>query len=387
MSFAMVEFPFNLKKLFSRSFEINKRVLGIDIGTSSIKIVELSGTKERQKLENYGELKAEAIFQKSFRSYDKESGLAISSRDTARAITAILSKAEIKTKEAIFSIPDFSTFFTWYSLPVMTKEELPQAVQYEARQHIPVPLNEVTLDWQIIEGSFVDKEKTSSRLKVLLVAVPNEIIHRYQEIAQYCKINIRAMEPEVFGLARSLTKGLTEPVFVLDIGAQSTTISIVEKGIVRMSHSFDTAGIQLTRVLVNSLGLEYKEAEKLKEKYGINSDFSSSDGALFNKKEASPQSVRQILLPFIDLIITELEKISQNFARSNGKEVKKVILAGGSVSLPGLVDYFSQRIKTPLEVANPFLNLYYPPILEDNLRKMGPSYAIAVGIAMRELES
>ena len=353
---------------------IPKKSLGIDIGTSSIKIVELSRRGERRKLENYGEIAASVLYQKPFRTFEK-STLLLSSQDVSRAIESVMEEAKIKTRRAVFSIPDFSSFFTSFELPSMTKAELPQAVRYEASRYVPLPLAEVTLDWQVIEGRVSNQKKT--KLKILLVAVPNEVINQYRKIAEISRLKLLALEAEVFGLLRSLIREETKVVLLVDIGARSTTCSIVEKRTLKMSYSFDMSGNELTKVISKGLGVDYKTAENLKEKYGIMSAPS---------QEAPAPEVREILLPLVDVILKEIEKISQNFYQTEGKEIQKIILAGASAFLPGLKEYFQNYFKKEIEIANPFSNLFYPPILEKTLKEMGSSYAIAVGVALRGLE-
>lgn len=346
-----------------------KRFLGIDIGTTSIKIVELSGLRERIKLENYGEIGAQMFYRKPFRTFEK-STLLLSNQDIAKAIGAIFKEAKIENREAVFSIPDFSTFFTFLELPPMTQEEISSAVQFKARQHIPLPLSEVVLDWSIIEeGEVSNREKAG--LKVLLVAVPHEVINQYQEIARLSQIRLLALEAEVFGLLRSLIKDKKGTITLVDIGAQSTTISIVENGVLKITYSFDVSGNELTRLLSKSLNISYNKAEDLKKRHGIG---------------FSEMKIGRVLSPLIDLMLSEIEKISQNFYKAEGKEIEKVILAGGSALLPGLKEYSSKRLKKTVEIANPFTEIFYSPVLEQTLREIGPSYAIAVGMALRGFE-
>ena len=355
--------PWNPLKIIPKNF------LGIDVGTSSIKVIELSRVGERRKLENYGEMEAGAFFEKPFRTFEK-STLTVFSQDVARAILAILNETKIQTREACFSIPDFSTFFTWFSLPPMTKEEIDQGVKYEARQHIPVPLNEVVLDWQIISGEISDDKKRAP-VKILLVAVPNEIIRQYQEIATLANLKLRALEAEVFALARALVRNHKEAQLLVDIGAQSTTVSVIDKGVLKRSHSFDISGNEFTSIISKGFGLDYKSAEMLKRKHGL---------------LPSEQNTKDSLLPLIDLILNEIEKVSFNFYQQEAKEIEKVVIAGGSALMPGLIEYFSEKLKKQVEVANPFADIFYPPILETSLKKVAPSYAIAVGAALRGLQ-
>jgi type IV pilus assembly protein PilM len=355
---------------------IPKQYLGIDVGTSFVKIVEISKFGNRRKLENYGSLNASALYEKPFRTFEK-STLLLSSKDVARAITAIMEEAQIKTKQAVFSIPDFSTFFTNFELPLMSNEELAQAVKYEARQLVPIPPAEVTLDWQVIDQKITEEKKTTT--KILLLAVPNEVINQYKEIAVLANLELVALEAEAFGLKRALVKeDEKEAVALIDIGAQSTTCNVVDKKTLKTSYSFDVSGNELTEVVSKSLNIDFKKAEELKSRYGLKT--------LSPEEKAKAGDIRQILLPLTDIIWGEAEKVFNNFFRAEGREVKKVIIAGGSALTPGLKEYFSIRLRREVEIADPFSNIFYTPILEKTLKEMGPSFAIAVGMALRELD-
>ncbi len=378
---------------FSKIFP--KKFLGIDIGTSSIKMVELSRWGDRRQLENYGEIKISALYEKPFRTFEKNT-LLLSNNNVAMAIAAIMKESMIKTRQVVLSIPDFSSFFTSFELPLMSKEELSQAVRYEARLHIPLPLTEVVLDWVVIGGEAFDskKEKKFSRLvprfkkqgvdkkklKILLVAVPNEVINQYQELAALAGLQLFALEAEAFGLLRSLVKEeeKEQVIALLDIGARSTTCSIIDKGILKTSYSFDVAGNELTEMVAKSLSIDYKIAENFKKKYGL----------LLNQKLElmAEKNVREILSPLIDVILREVEKISRNFYQQEKKEIQKIIIAGGAALIPGLLEYFQDHFKKEIEIANPFSNILCPPILENTLKNMGPAYAISVGMALRGFE-
>jgi len=353
-----------------------KKFLGIDIGTSAIKIVELSSFAGRIKLENYGEVLAKVLYQKPFRTFEK-STLLLSAEDISRAIKAILEEAKIKTVNSFFSIPDFATFFTAFELPGMTAEELSQAVEAEARKQVPLPLAEVTLDWQVIEGRVSDKK--DSKLKILLAAVPNEIISQYQQIASLCNLKLLALEAEVFGLIRSLVeKEQKQVIGLIDIGARTTICSIIEKRVLKVSHSFDLSGDDLTERIATALSLSEEIAENFKKKYGILT--------LSPLPSLEAKDIREILLPLINIVLRESEKIFKNFQWKEGKEIDKIILSGGTAFLPGILEYFQDYFKKEIEIANPFSKIFYPPILEKTLKEMGPSYAIAVGMALRGFE-
>lgn len=361
-----------------------KSCLGIDLGTSGIKIIQLAQRGERVTLEKYGEIAAQIFYKESYRTFEK-STLLLSTQDIARAILAICSEAKISGKKAFFAIPDFASFFTSFELPPMNREEIPQAVRFEARHYIPLPLAEVTLDWSIVEGEASDKKKTP--LKILLVAVSNDLIDQYRQIVTLSNLELRGLEVEAFGLVKALIGEEKKVVAILDIGARTTTINIVDQGTLKVSHSFDIAGNELTHVLAQALNIEYSEAEDFKKVQGLKF-FSSNQESSQNKEEPSliTKKVGEILRPLIDMILSELERTSQNFYQIQGKKIEKIILAGGTARLPGLKEYFSKALRKEIEIANPFLNISHPPILEEVLKEMGPSYAIAVGMALRGLE-
>ena len=356
---------------FQRLFS-QKNFLGVDIGTSYIKIVEISQFGNKQKLGNYGFLPATAFCEKPFHTFEKNN-LSLSTQNIAKAIKIIIQEAKIKTQQVIFSVPDFATFFTNFEMPMMKKEELEQAVQYEARQHIPLPLKEVFLDWQVIRGRVLEGNEPSSiqqeKLKILLVAVSNEIIKQYQEIAKISNLKLISLEAEVFSLMRALVKKNEKgPIALIDIGARSTTCSIFEKVKLENSYSFDMSSDKFDKKIAEKFNINHSEAEKMKRKYGLLGDF------------------RQTLVPLIDVILIEIEKTFNNFYKKGGTDIQKIILAGGGALLPGLKEYLQIKLKKEVVVSQPFSVLDYPPILEKTLREMGPSYAIAVGAALRGWE-
>ncbi len=347
-----------------------KSYLGIDIGTSAIKVIELSKKGERIKLENFGELKSQALYQKPFRSFEKNTLLLLTD-EVALAIKGILKEANIQSRLVSFSIPDYSSFFTNFELPPMTAEELPEAVNFEARRQIPLPISELALDWQIISGKPSLDKKGGEKIKILLVAVPLEVINQYQEIAKKSGLELLALEAEVFGLIRSLTDKEMGLVSIIDIGAQSTTVNIVEKAILKTSNSFDTGGNELTRVIAQSRSIDFWEADELKGKYGL--------------LQGKDEDVSNVLFPLIDSMIQEIENSIKNFYQLDGKEISKFILAGGAAYLPGFSEYLSQKLQKEVIIGDPFSKIFTPPILSDTLKTMGPSFAIAVGMALRAI--
>ena len=354
---------------------IPQRFLGVDIGTSAIKAVEVSSWAGRKKLESYGEISASVLYKEPFRTSEKNT-LLFSNTDIARAIQAIIEEAGIKSKHIAFSVPDFSTFFTNFELPPMTKRELPQAIKAEARRHIPLPLAEVVLDWQIIPQ--LPSVSQSKNVRVLLVAVPNETINQYKMIAKELELEMIALEAEVFGTIRSLISEKDRgSIALVDIGDKSTSCSIIYRGLLRSSHSFDVSGGNFAERLARGLAIEHLEAKELMRVYGI----------LGGEVDSKAVNVKDSLEPAVGLMMNEVGDIFESFELREKIDIEKVILSGGIARMPGLLDSFKERFsKKKVELADPFAKLFCPPILSETLKEMGPSYAIAAGMALKGLE-
>jgi type IV pilus assembly protein PilM len=347
----------------------SKNCLGIDIGAASIKLVEVSGFGKKKKLENYAEFQLPPTTS-SIKTFHGENLLLVSDK-VSEILQAVFKRAKIKQKKAALSIPDFSTFFTTFTLPPMTESEIPQAVEFEARHHIPLPLSEVTFDWQIIEK---EEMLPGVKLKILLVAVPNKVLQNYQRMATLSQLEVKGMEAEVFGLIRSSIPEdkYQNPVCLVDIGWQSTTVSIVEKKNLRVSHSFDISGTGLTRTLSQKLNIDFEEAEKLKKEYGL---------------DPHREDISKILISEIDSLALEIEKVCQDFYQSEGKKVENLVLSGGTALLFGLREYLETRIKKNVQIADPFSSVSFPSILEPRLKELGPSFAVALGVALMGTET
>ncbi|MBU2539787.1 type IV pilus assembly protein PilM [Patescibacteria group bacterium] len=354
---------FNPFKLF-----LPKKILGVDIGTSSIKIVELSRWGGGRTLENYGEIQSATLFKEPFKLSVKGSYL-LSADFISRAIRAILDEAKIKTKSAIFSIPDFSSFFVSFDLPPMTEKEIPEAVRFNAPQYIPLPISEITLDWKVIAGVPGDKK---SNLKILVVVVARQVVQEYQRIARMAGLELYALEAEALAITRALVKDNKKTICIVDIGVQSTTVNIVSRGVLEKSFSFDFAsGNQLTYAIASALDKGYVEAEEIKQKQGLLSQ---------------EKSINETLYILVDPLLAEIKKISSEFYQVEGKEIEEIYLTGGTANLPGLRDYCAEVLKKKVEIPNCFADFLYSPILNETLIEMGPRFSVAVGVSLQGLK-
>ena len=344
-----------------------KKKVGIDIGTSAIKIVEISRWGQGKTLENYGEIKSEFISKEPLLNAKKSNSL-VSNTLTAKAIKAILNEARIKTRSVVFSIPDFSTFCTSFEIPPMPEKEISGAISYNASQYITLPIKEVTLDWKIVPNPIGDK---NSPIKVFLVAVPNQVIQDYQTIAKMAGLEIYALEAEALSITRVLASNNKKTICLMDIGVQSSTVNIIENGFLRRSYSFSFYSGQLSRAISSALGIELDQAEEIKNKEG-----------LISQKEG----LSETLYPLIDPLLVAIKSISSEFFQSEKKKVEEIYLTGGTANLPGLKEYFTESLKIPVYVPNCFAGFLYAPILDKTLKELSLSFSVAVGAALSALE-
>ncbi len=366
-----------------------KSYLGVDIGTSAIKVVQLSKARDAYRLENYGEIKFSP--EEAPMEVYQQSSLKMLDEQVAGLLKKIIAETGITATQAAFSLPVFSSFSTIIELPPMPKEDMEKAIQFEARQYVPIPISEVSLDSLVIgeehkthkeknggaeqEGSSQNEGQASipskkKHVEVLLVAVPNEIKKKYQRIAELAGLNLIALEMETFPLARALLKGDPTITVIADVGARSTDICIVDNGFVRISHNFEFSGVDITQAYAVFTKSNFIEAERAKKVTGLN----LTPGQLAEAKE---------LTAIVDNIINEIDRIVHSYFNKTGREVKRVVLSGGVSYMPGFIERIQEKLNTPVLVGDPFESLVWPKELERTLKDIGPSFGVAVGLAMR----
>lgn len=348
------------------------RSLGIDVGTKVIKAIEISRRGGKIFLDNYGEINLDFACKESFRSFDRNT-LNPNVDNISLALRDLIAEAKIRNKESSFSLPDFSTFFSIFEMPPMTRKEIDSAIGFEARKYIPLPLSEVVLDWQSMENAISEKNIN----KVLVMAVPRVVIEYYKDISKQSGLELLSLEPEAMSLKRSIVRsGNNETTCIVEIGFQSTNVSIIEKGFMKTSFSFDLSGKDLTIAISEDLGIDIKEAEKAKRKYGL----------------IENEEVFKSLDPVLASISSKIRKVIKDFERKEGTLIKRVVFLGGTSRMPGIIDYFNKSLKqedvSTFEVVagKPFDNIVCPKGLERQMEDLNANYAIALGQALSKFE-
>lgn len=355
-----------------------KSQLGIDIGTASIKVVELSQDSGRWKIENYG------IFELHGQGGQADTAktvMDLPDQEIAQAIKDIISTAGMRSHDAVASISSFSTFATVIEMPYTSEEDLAKTIPFEARKYVPIPLDQVVLDWSII-GVLDDKGDsgpapvgpaapgTTVTVEVFLAAVPKDETARYQRIMKAAGVNLLALELENSSLVRSLLGNDLSPTAILNIGGRSTSIIIVAKGYERLAHNYEIGGYEMTKAVANALNIGSDQAEALKRKYGL----------LDNPENKA----RSAILSLVDMMIFETRKTIESYEQSRNQHISRVVLIGGMANMPGLANYVKQRIDRDILIGNVLARLIYPQELAPIAQTLSNTLAIAVGAAMRE---
>ena len=255
-----MENPFNL---FKRT--IFPSYFGVDIGTTSIKVAEVTAGKTRPRIINYGILESSGYLARANQAL-QTSTLNIFEDDVVELLKTIIHEMGGGTKNAIASLPSFAAFMTVLDFPKMKNEEIEKAMQYQAKQYVPFPLSEVALDW-IKVGEFVD-DNGFAHQKMLLISVLLEQIKKYQRIFTAAGLSLRALEIESLSMAR-IFGGDPTPTIIVDIGSRSTNIVFLENGQLVWNAQSDYAAATLTQNLAVSLGINVLRAEEIKKERGV----------------------------------------------------------------------------------------------------------------------
>jgi type IV pilus assembly protein PilM len=356
------------------SSKSKNQYIGVDIGTSNIKLVELNKVKGRINLVTYGSID---ITDDVIRSESKEVR-----EKVVASLKQLFRESGVKAKEAIASLPGFSVFTTVLKLPSMTEEELSSAIKWEAKRYIPFPIEQIVLDWEILKGT-VKKKKDNNKeeggkkgelLEIFLTAVPKNVVKRYSEIFALSQVKLIGLEPEAIALVRSLVGNQDKRVMIVDIGATATEICIAGGGFPKLNLSIDTGGNALTKAIAQSLQVNFERAEQFKKDFGVT-------------REKLGGEIPNAIKPVIEEIVEKIRKSMDLFYNRSGARVSEIILSGGSAKLPEFTSYLSSFLEVPISIANPWWQITYPKELEGVLMEMGPSFDVAVGLAMRELST
>jgi type IV pilus assembly protein PilM len=344
--------------LFSSS---DNKFLGIDIGDSSLKIVELSKKGKKIALSNYG--LTDTIPNFRFSQSDDMDYL-------AKAIVKLKNELGIKTNKATVSLSSFSVFSSVVNINNYDKKKLNERIIEEARKVVPLPLEEMVLDWKIIPNKADDP---SNNVKVFLTGSPKKLIKKYIDVFKKTGIFLSNLETETFSLIRSLLGDDPSSVMIIQMGANSTNFSIIKESIPFLNRSINISGKTITAQISEKMGITMEQAEQFKF------DLSVSD---INQSAQIPK----VIFDAIEPIIVEIKYMLDLFSNSNGGTIEKIILSGGGSLLFNLDNYLENYVNIKTIIGDPWFRVICPLELKPILEQIGPKLGVAVGLALREIE-
>jgi len=372
------------KKIFSNinnlANGVESSAVGVDIGSSSIKIVEIKRKGGKAILETYGVI---ALGPYALLDAGHVTNLPVDK--IAEALKEVLKQSGATVNSAAFSIPVQSSLIFTVELPAQVKEsEMATIIPTEARKYIPVPITEVSLDYFILpqkESSFEEMntdnsgipQKPTEKTNVLVVATQNDAISRYRSIVSQCSLLASFFEIEIFSSIRANFEHELSPVLLMDFGASRTKLSIVEFGMVKSYHTIDRGGADISDSISKSLSIPFPEAEKIKKEFGL----------FGNPME---KNLSDIIKIHIDYIFSEANNVLLGYEKRYNRTISKVIFTGGGSLLKGLSEIAVNNFRAEIEIGHPFSKVNTPAFLEKVLETMGPEFAIALGLALRKLQ-
>lgn len=358
---------FSLKRVFgtlqSTPVSISAAV-GIDIGRSSIKVVELEQSEQGPLLKTYGEIQLGPYAEAAL-------GEAIEATNDIlqKAIIDVLREAGVSATNGTLSLPLATGFVTVVDMVTRTGDSLAGRIAVEGKKFIPLPLNEVTLDWVEI-GTPIESEG-QSRHRVLLVALQNEAVAGYTQLLQAIELGQSPMELGMFSAARAIGTPDTETVAIIDCGAVTSKLYLYQGSQVTAIHRFNAGGVAVSKKLATMLNLDFAAAETLKREV-----------------VATPErvtDVKQATRAVFDGTFQEMRRIIEHVEIEQQRPLEHIYLSGGVNATPGIDRYVSEVLQRPTQIVFPFAQVGYPAFMEDVLRTIGPSFTNSLGAALRQL--
>ncbi|MBU0534761.1 MAG: type IV pilus assembly protein PilM [Patescibacteria group bacterium] len=341
-------------------------IIGLNIGKRSFRAVELDFKKDKIILNNFGNYSNPKV------SMDPNSQDDLDM--VSQSLEQFFSEVGFSSSDIITSVNETNVFMRIIKLPAMNDKELKSSIKFEAEQYIPLPLDQVNVSYQKLEQDFSDKGKMS----VQIVAARKDIVEKYVEILRKAKLTPKAIEPETIALGRVLgdTKENPSGTMILEMGYSNSLIVVCYGGFVRFTRAIPIGGDVITKTIMQSLSLDYEQAEEYKKVYGLD-DFQGEG------------KVAAVIKPVIDNLILEVQRAAVFFTNHNpSASIKRVVLSGGTALMPNLLSYVANKLDLEVMLANPLNNIEISPKLEKQKQTIideAPLYSSVIGLALRKI--
>ncbi len=342
----------------------SSRVVGVDVGSSSIKVVEVQNRNDTLTLTTYGEIQVGPYANRAIGE-----ALALDVKQEQQALIDIIRESAVKASSAVFAMPLASSFVTTIKLKAEKQEELGPRVRVEARKYIPVPINEVTLDWAEIGGTA--DSKTGDR-DVLVAAIQNDALSRFKILMQFVNLKQPPTEIECFSSIRAAFNPDERRIALIDVGAVSTKLYIAEGGLLQRMHRVRAGGTLATKRIADKLEISFAEAEELKRN--------------ITKTDDKYREIEQAHNTVYERPLIEFKQVLKEYEEEVGAPVDSVYLAGSGSLFPSYRQLVADTLQTNVSFVNPFAKVAYPAFMEDMVGEIGPVFHVALGAALRGFE-
>ncbi len=336
--------------------------VGIDFGNYTVKAVHLRNIDSSPELVSFADQTTPiGVVNSEDPSHQQK---------LADILKSLWDEGRFRTSQVVAALPESSIFTRFMEFPGIKEEELDDAIHWQAKQVVPIPLNEVVMS-SIILGKGVN-EKTDV-YRVLLVAAPKKLIDLYMNIMQLAKLEALALETEAIAAGRAIYKSSAiRDAIILDFGSQSTVMSVMNTGNLIFSQSISVGSDALTRAIATEFSFEHNQAEEYKRNYGLIQD--QLEGKILNT-----------IKPVMDSIVAEVRRGIEFYkTRTMFAPPKNMVLIGDGALLPGLVVYLAKEFSASVELGDPFDNIKMSKKHENALSKGKAAYTVAVGLSLKD---
>jgi len=343
-------------------FLSKKELVGLDIGSNTVKLLELKTAKKGYELRNIGEavLPKQAVVNKIINNYDAVS----------ETISSLFGDLRVKTKNVAISISGHSVIIKKVSLPKMSENELRESIPWELEQYIPQSIHDVNYDYQVMPG-----ETPEGNIDVLIVAAKKDVTNSYVSVVREAGLNPVVVDVDVFALENMYIMNYPESeglVSLVNIGASVTNINILKEGVSVFTRDITTGGNLYTEWIMKNTDAAFEEAELLKTSI---------------KGGEAPPEVEPATREFVDMITGEIKRTLDFFSSTlwTGK-VNQILIGGGSSRVEGLRDTLSDMTDASVDFMNPFRNVAYDPndFDPEYIQSIAPKMSVAMGLASRK---
>lgn len=347
----------------------SKSLVGVDIGSSGVKVVELQPAGAGYRLTGFGyaPLPSEAIVQGSF----------MNASVVSDAVRSACGEAGIKSKSIASSVAGHSVIVKRIAIPIQSSEELERTIHWEAEQYIPFDINEVHIDYQVLRADAV-----AGQMEILLVAAKRDLIDDYISVFTDAGLTLAVMDVDAFAAGNTYehcyAPGEDSVVAILDVGASVIKMNVVRGVVPVFTRDITSGGNQYTEEIQKLIGITFDEAERIK--------VGGRPGEV--SRDVIPQEVEEALREVSDGILGEVQRSLEFYRATTGGGLDRVMLCGGGARVPSLDRMLQERLGVPVEVMDPFSKIAIGTGVnsEERVREFGPALCVAIGLGMRRMK-